>query len=216
MPRQLLPAVLTAAGELRRPAGATNAAPRRDLKQTQPKATLAASSSVPEQAAVTANPSSHDHIPSRATEIGAILAPIHDGMESPGSALPPHKKHHRPRGVRRPTDLPMLRLRKFVLGWAPMRIIGLLRPQPARPRRAPTLRELLLEVQKHEQDDLNRFTKERQRQLIVVLVIGVLLVYFMGVVGAYVYYETKEQTAATPGCGHGSAAAREIFKNRRL
>ncbi|XP_037508509.2 uncharacterized protein LOC119384996 [Rhipicephalus sanguineus] len=122
-----------------------------------------------------------------------------------------------------------------------MRIIGLLRPQPTRPRHAPTLRELLLEVQKHEQEDLNRYTKERQRQLVVLLVIAVLLLYFAGVVGAYVYYDNAEQTPAVPGRRrvplkmlrstiNGSAttvaqhsllrswkrAALEAFRNRRL
>ncbi|KAH6939963.1 hypothetical protein HPB50_022993 [Hyalomma asiaticum] len=83
--------------------------------------------------------------------------------------------------------------------WAPMKIIGLLRPQPSRPRRAPTLRELLREVQIHEQEVMNHYTKERQRQVTVVVVVAVLFLYFAGVVGAYFYYELSEQTPAVPG-----------------
>ncbi|KAL1443336.1 hypothetical protein MTO96_046008 [Rhipicephalus appendiculatus] len=190
MPRQPPRPGPKSAAELQRPSGAANAAPRHDLKQTHPKATIAASSSVPQQGVVAVNPTPAGHIPLEATAAGATVAPVHDGTAIPGGALPSHEERARPHGVWRSTDLPMLRLREFVLRWAPMRIIGLLRPQPARPRHAPPLRELLLE---------NRYTKERQRQLIVVLVIAMLLLYFAGVVGAYVYYDAKEQTPAVPG-----------------
>ncbi|XP_077512739.1 uncharacterized protein LOC144123897 [Amblyomma americanum] len=119
-----------------------------------------------------------------------------EGIEA--SAVPTgHRK--RRRGVERPPELPLLRLPKFVMQWAPLRIIGLLRPQPTRQRKTPTLRQLLHEAQNREQEVLNMYTKERQRQMVVVAIIGLLCLYYAGVAGAFFYFELGEQPPATPG-----------------
>ncbi|XP_077494419.1 uncharacterized protein LOC144105111 [Amblyomma americanum] len=99
--------------------------------------------------------------------------------------------------VKRPEELPFLRLRK--LSMAPLRIIGLLRPRATRERRQPTLRELLVEAQTKEQDLLNLDTKERERQLLVVVVIALLFIYYAAMATAFYYYERDAVVSNTPG-----------------
>ncbi|KAH7966919.1 hypothetical protein HPB49_020661 [Dermacentor silvarum] len=238
---QVVPAGPTTAVEQPRPAVAKNAPPLQDIKPANPKAVLSGAPQGGEQDEVVAKHSTRRTSTFRSTFRDATEAatPEWDAEISP--PLPGSEERKRRRGVRRPADLPLLHLPKFMLMWAPMKIIGLLRPQPTRARRAPTLRELLHEVQNREQEALNRYTKERQRQITVVLVIAVLFLYFIGVVGAYFYYELTEQTPAVPGNRrvplrllrstiNGSAtstpegaklrslkrAAREVFRNRPI
>lgn len=109
-----------------------------------------------------------------------------------GAQQPPKKRSR----IKRPPELPYLRLPKFTL--APLRIIGLLRPRASHPRKQPTLRELLRETQIKEQDRLNLDTKERERQLTLVVVVLVLFLYFLGMAGSAYYFELTDITAATP------------------
>lgn len=102
----------------------------------------------------------------------------------------------KPVRIKRPSELPYLRLPKFTL--APLRIIGLLRPRASRPRKQPTLRELLREAQIKEQDRLNLDTKERERHLTVVVVVMVLFVYYLAFAVSAYYYELADITPATP------------------
>ncbi|XP_037561693.1 uncharacterized protein LOC119441019 [Dermacentor silvarum] len=81
---------------------------------------------------------------------------------------------------------------------APLRHVGLLRPKASRPRKQPTLRELLLEAQVKEQDLMNSETKERERQLLIVVVVGLLFMYYAVIAIGYYYYELGEPGPATP------------------
>ncbi|KAL1426891.1 hypothetical protein MTO96_000427 [Rhipicephalus appendiculatus] len=112
-------------------------------------------------------------------------------------AAPRHhssKKHAR---IKRPSELPYLRLPKFTL--APLRIIGLLRPRASHPRKEPTLQELLQEARIKEQDRLNLDTKERERHLTVVVVVMMLFLYYLAFAVSAYYYELGDITPATPG-----------------
>ncbi|KAL3212155.1 hypothetical protein MRX96_000796 [Rhipicephalus microplus] len=107
---------------------------------------------------------------------------------------PSSKKHGR---IKRPSELPYLRLPKFTL--APLRIVGLLRPRTSRPRKEPTLQELLQEARFKEQDRLNLDTKERERHLTVVVVVMMLFIYYLAFTVCAYYYVLGDITPATPG-----------------
>ncbi|XP_050042826.2 uncharacterized protein [Dermacentor andersoni] len=125
---------------------------------------------------------------------GADIAQISTGGASFAGFQQPPKKRSR---IKRPPELPYLRLPKFSL--APLRIIGLLRPRASHPRKQPTLRELLQEAQVKEQDRLNLDTKERERQLTLVVVVLVLFLYYLGMTASAYYFELTDITPATPG-----------------
>ncbi|XP_077553228.1 uncharacterized protein LOC144168001 [Haemaphysalis longicornis] len=105
------------------------------------------------------------------------------------------QKHQR---SRRPSNLPLLSLPKF-LKWAPLRIIGLLRPKASQAREEPSLRELLLETQRREQEQLDKDTKERQRQLTMVVVVALLFTCYLMLTCVYLYNEWDGPTPVTPG-----------------
>ncbi|XP_075535582.1 uncharacterized protein LOC142571197 [Dermacentor variabilis] len=125
---------------------------------------------------------------------GADIASITTGGASVASSQHPPKKRSR---IKRPPELPFLRLPKFSL--APLRIIGLLRPRASHPRKQPTLRELLQEAQVKEQNRLNLDTKERERQLTLVVVVLILFLYYLGMTASAYYFELTDITPATPG-----------------
>ncbi|XP_075535469.1 uncharacterized protein LOC142571058 [Dermacentor variabilis] len=189
------PVGTTTSVEHPRPAGARRAPPRQEVIPPNPKAVLTGTVACGEQDEVVAKYSTSPT--SALKDTTEITTGVWDAEI--GAPLSGSEERRRRHGVRRPAELPRLRLPKFMLMWAPMKIIGLLRPQPTRARHAPTLRQLLREVQHKEQEALNRYTKERQRQVTVVLVIVVLFIYFVGVVSAYFYYELTDQTPAVPG-----------------
>ncbi|KAH6920367.1 hypothetical protein HPB50_028647 [Hyalomma asiaticum] len=126
--------------------------------------------------------------------------PVPDAGNTPNtpvlSSESERRKRRRP-NIKRPSELPFLRLRK--LSMAPLRIVGLLRPKTSRARKEPTLRELLLEAQVKEQDIINRDTKERERQLLIVIVVALLFMYYAVIATVYYYYELSVPAPATPG-----------------
>lgn len=104
------------------------------------------------------------------------------------------------RSVNRPAELPMLRLPKFLEPWNPLRIIGLLRTRfSGARRRVPPLRELLEEMRNKERARDNLVTREYERQVTVIVVVVLLTLFYVAVTSAYLYYELRERTPATPG-----------------